>query len=66
MEPTFSRPIERIASSVRDNRRRGAPVPGCDCVQCFGYCQHDNDHATRARMERAGQAHREREEVRDA
>lgn len=23
---------------VRDTRRRGEPLPYCDCIQCFGYC----------------------------
>jgi hypothetical protein len=26
------------ATVVIDNRRRGEPKIGCDCVQCFGYC----------------------------
>jgi hypothetical protein len=25
-------------SQVFDSGRRGAPRPGCDCEQCFGYC----------------------------
>jgi hypothetical protein len=29
---------EQPASGVFDNGRRGDPIPGCDCVQCFGYC----------------------------
>lgn len=27
--------------------RTGAPLPGCDCVQCFGYCIYDADTAAR-------------------
>lgn len=41
------------ASAVSDNGRRGAPIPGCDCVQCFGYCMVDRDEADRAVLERA-------------
>lgn len=39
--------IEELASAVYDNGRRGQPKPGCDCVQCFGYCMIDNDEAAR-------------------
>jgi hypothetical protein len=39
--------IDNVASAVFDNGRRGAPRPGCDCVQCFGYCQIDKDAAMR-------------------
>lgn len=28
------RPVTRVF----DTGRRGGPRPGCDCVQCFGYC----------------------------
>ena len=34
-------------TAVFDNRRRGAPVRGCDCIQCFGYCIRDEDKARR-------------------
>ena len=27
-----------IALEMQDNGRRGEPLIGCDCVQCFGYC----------------------------
>jgi len=42
-------PIERekIASEVFDRGRRGEPLLGCDCVQCFGYCMVDHDVARR-------------------
>jgi hypothetical protein len=30
-----------------DNRRRGNPLPGCDCLQCFGRCIIDQDAAAR-------------------
>lgn len=33
-----ARNAEKPASAVFDNGRRGNPKPGCDCVQCFGYC----------------------------
>lgn len=39
--------IEALASSVQDNGRRGEPKPGCDCMQCFGYCVVDADQAVR-------------------
>jgi hypothetical protein len=32
--------------------RKGAPLPGCDCVVCFGYCIVDQDAVLR---DRAGQ-----------
>lgn len=36
-----------ILTNVEDNGRRGEPLPGCDCVQCFGYCMVDHDVARR-------------------
>ena len=27
-----------FATEIFDKGRRGNPLPGCDCVQCFGYC----------------------------
>ena len=33
---------------VRDNGRRGEPLPGCDCERCFGRCMIDRDAAQRA------------------
>lgn len=39
--------IESLSSAVVDTGRRGMPKPGCDCVQCFGYCLVDNDEAQR-------------------
>ena len=35
------------ASAVFDKGRRGNPLPGCDCVQCFGYCMIDGDEQMR-------------------
>ena len=40
------------ASVVFDKGRRGNPLPGCDCVQCFGYCFIDGDKADRDRYYR--------------
>lgn len=37
-----------------DNGRRGMPKPGCDCVQCFGYCLIDADKAAREGSELGG------------
>ena len=39
--------ITDLTSEVADNGRRGNPRPGCDCVQCFGYCLIDADEAAR-------------------
>lgn len=36
-------------SDVRDNGRRGAPLRGCDCTQCFGYCNVDRELAKNER-----------------
>lgn len=44
--------IAELASTVFDNRRRGMPRPGCDCVQCFGYCLVDQDEALRDAIRR--------------
>lgn len=44
----FNPSIEELASAVFDNGRRGQPKPGCDCVQCFGYCMIDGDEAMRS------------------
>lgn len=42
-----SQTTEYLTSAVFDNGRRGNPRPGCDCVQCFGYCTFDKDLAFR-------------------
>lgn len=41
------RDTEPQATAVFDNGRRGAPRPGCDCLQCFGYCIVDRDKYAR-------------------
>lgn len=41
--------ISELTSAVVDTGRRGEPKPGCDCVQCFGYCLVDADQAARLR-----------------
>jgi hypothetical protein len=38
-------------SAVVDNGRRGQPIMGCDCVQCFGYCMIDGEEQQRLRSE---------------
>jgi len=32
---------------IKDNGRRGEPLPGCDCMRCFGMCLVDPDIAHR-------------------
>lgn len=39
----------------RDNGRRGEPLPGCDCVRCFGRCSIDRDAAVRELLARRGE-----------
>jgi len=46
-------PAPKILTAVQDRGRRGNPLPGCDCVQCFGYCLIDADVANRAVIERS-------------
>jgi hypothetical protein len=36
-----------VLSEVQDNGNRGKPRPGCDCMQCFGYCLIDADKYAR-------------------
>jgi len=38
---------QRPPTVVFDKGRRGNPLPGCDCVVCFGYCLIDGDKAQR-------------------
>lgn len=35
------------ATEIFDRGRRGEPMLGCDCMQCFGYCLVDHDVARR-------------------
>ena len=39
------------ATEVFDRGRRGEPLLGCDCVQCFGYCMVDHDVARREALD---------------
>lgn len=43
-------PNEKPVTAVFDKGRRGEPLAGCDCVQCFGYCMVDGDEAMRERF----------------
>lgn len=45
--------ISQLTSAVFDNGRRGMPRPGCDCMQCFGYCDVDHDRAVRESFARS-------------
>lgn len=49
---TVRRLSDKPASAVFDNGRRGEPLIGCDCVQCFGYCLVDPEIAMRERATR--------------
>jgi len=40
------------ASEVFDRGRRGEPLMGCDCMQCFGYCPIDRETANREARDR--------------
>ena len=40
-------------AEIPDNGRRGAPISGCDCVQCFGRCLVDQDVALREGLRRS-------------
>jgi hypothetical protein len=40
--------ISELGGQV-DNRRRGEPKPGCDCMQCFGYCIVNEEQALKDR-----------------
>jgi hypothetical protein len=43
---------------VPDNGRRGAPIPGCDCMECFGRCMIDPELRYREGLRRSDEAHR--------
>lgn len=55
-KPTGSTSIKDLATSVYDNGRRGSPKPGCDCIQCFGYCIVDQQRAEREMFARSDRA----------
>jgi hypothetical protein len=44
---------DKDLTAVFDNGRRGEPLPGCDCMRCFGYCILDADKAFREIADRA-------------
>lgn len=47
----MNQPTEKPSTAVFDKGRRGNPLPGCDCAQCFGYCLIDGDEAGRLRRD---------------
>ena len=49
--PSSAPAISELTSAVFDTGRRGNPKPGCDCVQCFGFCLVDRDEAMRVRFD---------------
>jgi hypothetical protein len=58
-----SNTISELATAVFDNGRRGSPKPGCDCVQCFGYCIVDQEAAAREGFARRDNAKHVPEDV---
>lgn len=44
---------QKRATVVFDKGRRGNPLAGCDCVQCFGYCMINGDEAARVKFAQA-------------
>lgn len=47
-------------ATPRDTGRRGQPRPGCDCVQCFGFCDVSKDAEMRVRLDAAMFAHEDK------
>ena len=45
------KPDAKPASEVYDRGRRGEPLLGCDCFQCFGYCLIDREIVRREVVE---------------
>ena len=45
------KPDAKPASEVYDRGRRGEPLLGCDCFQCFGYCLIDREIVRREAVE---------------
>jgi hypothetical protein len=43
---------------IPDNGRRGAPISGCDCVQCFGRCMVDPELRFREGLRKATESER--------
>lgn len=43
----LAKPIKLLGGEYKFTNRRGAPMPGCDCMQCFGYCEKEQDKAAR-------------------
>lgn len=43
---------KKPATVVFDKGRRGNPLPGCDCVQCFGYCMINGKDAKLQKQEK--------------
>ena len=48
------------STAVFDNGRRGNPLIGCDCAQCFGYCMIDGDDRERILRAHAEESQRNR------
>jgi hypothetical protein len=48
----FISQAEKPVSQVFDTGRRGNPMMGCDCVQCFGYCSVNFEIAEREKAEK--------------
>ena len=59
---TFNDPEAAPATAVFDRGRRGNPLPGCDCVQCFGYCMIDGDERERILHSHSEEMNRVRED----
>lgn len=47
----MDQPTQKVNTAVFDKGRRGLPLTGCDCVQCFGYCMIDGDEVVRLRRD---------------
>lgn len=45
-------------NEVPDNGRRGEPLPGCDCMRCFGRCMVDPEVRAREGLRRAVESER--------
>lgn len=62
--PTLPRSIVRHKEQnrdpyeVHDTGRRGQPLAGCDCVQCFGRCMVNPEVRNREALRRADERER--------